>query len=998
MSLREDFSYVQINHELEFVVDDRADLTINQISRLPAAAWTRVAKTGFGQTRGRFWFKLDLRSETKESLKLVLEIAYAVLDRVAMYEPSNGGEFKERILGTLFPRRETYFLNFSPAFSLELSGNSGKIIYFSVESSRSSIYMPTRLFSAEAFHTKTVRESMLLGIFFGLMVIIFFYALFLWISTHSAEYGYFLAFVFFFALTALIMTGVGAHYFWSSGGWFNRTGLFCLHMLDYSAIWMFALKYLNVAEKYRILARMVYIFVGYNLLIMIAVVFGGESVFPGIIFIQNFSVSLQIIVLVSVCLILSLRKSRPALLFLFGWAIFFSGLIGRTLMMQGVLPSIAFFEWSFLSGPAVGISILSVALSDRLNLLQRDRNRIQQEAIENKQKAIDSLMEASRIKDEFLAKTSHELRTPVHAVIGLAENLLAKYSAFSDAQVPETLATIAKTGKRLNALINDVLDYSKLRRSTPVLHIRAVDIRQVIENSRQLLEPLAKTNGLVIEINVAQSVPPLRADPDRLEQILNNLISNAIKYTRSGKITLSVTFSGKARISVSDTGVGIRAADLLRIFEPFEQADSGYTRNYGGTGLGLYITRQLVSAHGATIEVHSTEGVGSDFFFFLEAAVGVNEVPAMREVKVQLDSMNPATEPLHYREQPQKQPLLGMKILVVDDDHLALRVTADFLRDSGFSVTCAGSGAEALNFLEHRESFDLAIIDLMMPNISGFDLCHALRRNEHSADVPILVLSAMLQTKYIMQALESGATDYLLKPFERPELLFRIHTLLEYHRARQTELSAPERKKEIVEETHRRIFANMHDHVGSHLLDLKLKIHELLRYGKAEPTQMEDLVRDVERLINAFRNGIDHVDDLLKISRDFAMGLHIIALRRYSRAGRQLLFDRGNFPDEMRVSEPQLFEILSIITEVITNDLKYGLGASSWRLSLSAGGECEIAMTSKTRFDPVEHTGHGMAGIFGRAKKIFAEALSLSENEEYQFKLRLRLQSGPVRA
>jgi signal transduction histidine kinase len=407
----------------------------------------------------------------------------------------------------------------------------------------------------------------------------------------------------------------------------------------------------------------------------------------------------------------------------------------------------------------------------------------------------ERLLFLDRLKDEFLANTSHELRTPLNGIVGMAESMIEGAAGKLDEKQAYHLSMIASSGKRLAILVNDILDFSKLKDNEIVLQKKPVDIRQVVEIVLALSEPLARARSLVLSNRLEEDLPLVDADENRVQQILHNIIGNAIKFTESGYIEISAIVKAHfLEISVSDTGIGIPEDKIGAIFNPFVQQDGSISREHGGTGLGLSITQRLVELHGGAISVESKTGNGSIFTFTLPVSIQSEKTERkVRDAKVLK---------IHHDRAPDqpKPPAPGIyRILVVDDEPVNRQVMINYLSLEHYSVETASNGEEALQLISggKNEGFDLAILDIMMPRMSGYQLCRRLREKYSLIELPILILTARDQSGDIIAGFESGANDYLSKPFDKRELLARVNMLLNLKRSgvqekmlRQAELNA----------------------------------------------------------------------------------------------------------------------------------------------------------------------------------------------------------------
>jgi signal transduction histidine kinase/CheY-like chemotaxis protein len=378
---------------------------------------------------------------------------------------------------------------------------------------------------------------------------------------------------------------------------------------------------------------------------------------------------------------------------------------------------------------------------------------------------------ASQSKTDFLAAMSHEIRTPLNGVLGMAQSLQA-------AELPEAEAdkvdVILDSGKALLLLLNDILDLSKIEAGKLEITPTHGDISHTIRRTCELFEPKAAEKGLTLRLVIDERLPQgLAYDPLRVRQCLSNLISNALKFTHEGGVTLDVSSEEAekgdvlVRIGVSDTGIGMTQEGQGRLFEAFSQADASTTRKYGGTGLGLAITRQLARLMGGDVSVRSTQGVGSTFTLVIRAA----SAPAVSAPIIQSAS--------HSTSAPATQKaLLGSRILLTDDNTINRQVIKLFLAPLGCQITEAVNGREALDKLENQP-FDLVLLDVHMPVMDGKEAIQRIRSSTEAwRDIPTIALTADAMLGDRERLLALGMTDYLPKPIDQRALISKILGLL----------------------------------------------------------------------------------------------------------------------------------------------------------------------------------------------------------------------------
>ncbi|MCS7462950.1 ATP-binding protein [Paenibacillus doosanensis] len=399
------------------------------------------------------------------------------------------------------------------------------------------------------------------------------------------------------------------------------------------------------------------------------------------------------------------------------------------------------------------------------------------------------LITLDELKDEFMANTSHELRTPLHGIVNIAESMLEGVAgAMTEAQ-SRHLATIVSTGRRLSALINDILDFAKLKNGEIVLRRQAVDVQTVADSVMEVVRHVSRKDRVRLIQELPEDLPPLNADEDRLNQILYNLLGNALKFTHQGEVKLTARADAElVTITVADTGIGIAQERLQSIFQSFEQGEPSGESGFGGTGLGLTITKKLVELSGGRIWAESELGAGSRFHFTLpvagKAAESGSPAAAARRIAA------PAAEEAAAGREAENPPLHGGDrgkgaVLVVDDDPVNLQVMINLLSVDHYAVTAVQHGNEAIDLLESGEPFDLVVTDWMMPGMSGLELCRMIRERHSLYELPVLMLTARSRPEDIRTGFEAGVNDFLAKPVDAKELRARARTLIKLRRSVQ---------------------------------------------------------------------------------------------------------------------------------------------------------------------------------------------------------------------
>jgi CheY-like chemotaxis protein len=433
-------------------------------------------------------------------------------------------------------------------------------------------------------------------------------------------------------------------------------------------------------------------------------------------------------------------------------------------------------------------------LEEQTQALERQRDDLSRAQVDLVEKA-DELTRANQYKSEFLANMSHELRTPLNSALILAKLLADNKNGNLTPEQVKYAATIYSSGNDLLVLINDILDLSRIEAGRMELQVETVDLPRTIESLRRTFQPVAAERHLSFEAGLAPGAPAsIASDGLRLQQILRNLLSNAFKFTQTGSVSLRVGDApdGCVSFSVSDSGIGIAVDQQQIIFEAFRQANGTTNRSYGGTGLGLTISRELARRLGGDISVESTLGQGSTFTLtiprVIEAGTGeartveqrtrattgpslsqrlAGVVPVSSSQKVRLDP-SPSPEDDRARLQPAER-----SILVIEDDHAFARILRDLLHEQRFRALVATTAAEGIHLAEQFVP-SAVLLDINLPDNSGLSVLEHLKRNPGTRHIPVHVVSAMESTQ---QALEMGAIGYAVKPVKREQLIEAIQKL-----------------------------------------------------------------------------------------------------------------------------------------------------------------------------------------------------------------------------
>ncbi len=409
--------------------------------------------------------------------------------------------------------------------------------------------------------------------------------------------------------------------------------------------------------------------------------------------------------------------------------------------------------------------------------IQNKELNIAQEEVEQKAKDLE---QSNKYKTEFMANMSHELRTPLNAVILLSELMANNKNNNLTTDDIKKAQTINTAGKDLLRLIDDILDLSKVEAGKIEIIIDEFQPSTLLKELQDLYEQSAINKDLEFNINDSYK-DTIYSDKHRISQILKNLISNALKFTKKGSIDVSISKNNDEKlpikISVKDTGIGIPKDKLNKIFEAFTQADGSTSRQYGGTGLGLSITKELTELLGGKVVLESIENQGSKFTILLPNLSLKNNETTNTEEPTQEYIPNEIEIPNNFNEEDNENLIIddinleGINVLVVDDDIKNIFVLDDILQECNANVYTAYNGEEALETLEQNDDINIVLMDIMMPVMDGFEAIKAIRENTKTNNIPIIAVTAKTLKEDKDRCIELGANDYITKPINMESLI-----------------------------------------------------------------------------------------------------------------------------------------------------------------------------------------------------------------------------------
>lgn len=773
--LTDDKEEYNIGKHLEILEDLTGKLTYEDVQKEEYKdKWfkSKWENPNFGYSKSSFWIRFSAKSITQK--KYFLEYDYAALDYIWFH-----GEGKTILLGDKVKFSKRIIEHRNPIFILNLS-NKIKYYYIKIKSEGSN-QVVLNIWNPEAFYKFDHSFQLYMGLYIGIVLAMAIYNLFLYFSLRNFTYIIYVFCILSVALFNLSISGLSYEYIWSFSPWLANKSLVLSLSLYGLFSGLFGMVNLNIKNYSKILYYILYALVLVGLFCAIGTFFLPYSF---VIKIMAISGSLYVPALLVSGFYVLFKGFKPARYFLMAWTLFLVASITTSFRHLGILPTHFFTVYGVEVGAIIEVMFLSLALADKINVIKQEQKETQERLIQSQEKpvleqqktveaqkqSLESLKKADKLKDEFLANTSHELKTPLNGIIGIAESLVDGATGKLQADTNKNLGMIISSGKRLSALVNDILDFSKLKNKELSIQEKPLDIRALTDVVINLSIPLLKGKSIELINEIPKNIPNAKGDENRVQQILHNIIGNSIKFTETGSIKINaIENDGFLEISITDTGIGIAKEKQEDIFKSFEQADASTERIYGGTGIGLSITRQLVELHGGKIWVESEQGKGSTFSFSLPVTTE-KAVFEKKEIKQAIIEEGSKSEI--------KPSVNGTKVLVVDDEPVNIQVLTNQLSLQNYSVIQAYNGQEALDYIEKNEIPDIVLLDVMMPRMSGYEVCEKIREQFASANLPVIMLTAKDRVVDIVEGFTNGANDYLIKPFHKDELLMRIKTHL----------------------------------------------------------------------------------------------------------------------------------------------------------------------------------------------------------------------------
>ena len=622
---------------VQWLEDPSGKLTFEQVRNLASKKFNRADVYTFNQgyTSSSYWlkFQIEFPTELLDSHWL-LEIPFPLLDYVALYAPDANNNYSVIYTGdrSSFSQRDIdttdFVFNIRPKQPLNT--------YYIHVRTQDSLQVPLFLWAENAYPKHNALATGLQGAYFGIMIVMILYNLFIFLSVRDLSYLYYIGYISCFTIFQSSMEGYSFEYLWPNNTWWANINIPFLGVLSLFFAALFARNMLNTKDLLPRLDKVIQLLTGSLFIILPIILFGSYKLGIYTALITSF-VFFNLILFTA--LLAAYKGDRTAKIFAIAWSIFLIGGGIGLLGMLDILPLEYASQTGIQIGSALEVILLSLALADRINLIEKEKTEIEAHSKTMLLEANKQLENSNRVKDEFIATISHEIRTPMNGILGSTQ-LLADTNLKEDQTI--YIETINNSGKILIEILNNILDYSKIEANKLTIESSEFSLEDLINECANFFSAISAQNQVKLFVRIHKGTPKLiQSDPLRLKQILLNLLSNAFKYTARGQIVIHVQLDKnnqeKLLIEVEDSGSGLSYEQQDMLFQPFVQVDGSSSREKGGTGLGLAISKKLTQLMGGEIGVYSLAGEGATFWFTTNIEVieqGEVEVENNSEINV----------------------------------------------------------------------------------------------------------------------------------------------------------------------------------------------------------------------------------------------------------------------------------------------------------------------------------------------------------------------------
>ena len=705
-----------------------------------------------GFTSSNYWVSFSLENSTSNNNTYYLETARPVTDLANLYVVTKDSIIKYQS-GDQIPFNQRQVAHRSTVFKLQLEPNTVKDFYLELSSDGETINIPLNLYTETEFLIANYKQQLFLGLFYGILFLAGIVYLFFYSSLSNKTFLYYSCYVLSIALMQGALDGLIYQYIFTEAGYFNSKAVLITALLSNLFLLKYCEHFLNIEKHLKVIKKIfngIYIAIAVLFVMTLVSPITMEFVYP----ISNLNGLISLILILVAVFSLKLKKVKIDPFFSVGIFFLVIGLLGFVMNNLSLLPNNFYTLNSAKFGSGLEVIFLSLSMTNLIKKLRKEKEASQEVALTRTK-------EISELKSYFMSNMSHELRTPINAILGIVQSSIDD----KNSDIKEQYQTIKNASLSLLSNVNDILDFEKIESNQLRLNTNLFNPKTLITDINDNWRVEANKKGLNYVFDIDTEIPEMvEGDAERFIQIINNVLSNAVKFTLDGEVVFKLKCScqpngfNRFSIQISDTGIGMTNEVQQNVFDSFNQMRNNHKRQFGGIGLGLNIVKNLVTLFEGTIYIESEINNGTSVY--IDIPLKVIEAQAEIETKT---------------EENQEKDI---QILVVEDNRLNQMVMKKLLSANlRFNYTIVENGQEALNEL-NTKAYDLVLMDLQMPIMDGYEATKAIREgkiNAFNKDIAIIAVTADAMPKTKDRVLEIGMNDYMTKPIDKNELFNKIN-------------------------------------------------------------------------------------------------------------------------------------------------------------------------------------------------------------------------------
>ena len=705
-----------------------------------------------GFTSSNYWVSFSLENTSSSKNTYYLETARPVTDLANLYILNKGSVTKYQS-GDQIPFNKRQVAHRSTVFKLQLEPNTVKDFYLELSSDGETINVPLNLYTESEFLIANYKQQLFLGLFYGILFLAGIVYLFFYSSLSNKTFLYYSCYVLSIALMQGALDGFIYQYIFTNAGFFNSKAVLVSALLSNFFLLKYCEHFLNIEKHLKVIKKIfngIYIAIAVLFVMTLVSPITMEFVYP----ISNLNGLISLILILVAVFSLKLKKVKIDPFFSVGIFFLVIGLLGFVMNNLSLLPNNFYTLNSAKFGSGLEVIFLSLSMTNLIKKLRKEKEASQEVALTRTK-------EISELKSYFMSNMSHELRTPINAILGIVQSSIDD----KNSDIKEQYQTIKNASLSLLSNVNDILDFEKIESNQLRLNTNQFNPKTLITDISDNWRVEANKKGLNYVFDIDTEIPEMvEGDAERFIQIINNVLSNAVKFTLDGEVVFKLKCScqpngfNRFSIQISDTGIGMTNEVQQNVFDSFNQMRNNHKRQFGGIGLGLNIVKNLVTLFEGTIYIESEINNGTSVYIDIPLKV----IEAQAEIETQTE------------ENQEKD----IQILVVEDNRLNQMVMKKLLSANlRFNYTIVENGQEALNEL-NTKAYDLVLMDLQMPIMDGYEATKAIREgkiNAFNKDIAIIAVTADAMPKTKDRVLEIGMNDYMTKPIDKNELFNKIN-------------------------------------------------------------------------------------------------------------------------------------------------------------------------------------------------------------------------------